>query len=123
MTARSVTYADLDAFLERLGLERRSFEVDHGITVGSPNGVDRTPRRRPVQDYAYGHAKTSAVLMLPIRPPDNVAMPHHLHAARRTMVDWDVISNVEFDLWLCQMRFLDVCAEPASAHGRARATG
>jgi len=125
MRARNVTYADLDAFLDRLGLARRHIEVDHGLGAGGGNGVDGVaPARRPVPGYAYRRAGTGAVLVLPVRPADAAVAPRHLLAARRTLVDWDVITNEEFDRWLCQVRFPDVGAAPTGAGvDQARATG
>lgn len=129
MRTRKVTYADLDAFLHRLGLARREVEVDHGRADDGGNGaVDAalapTPVRRPVRGYAYEHAPTGALLMLPMRPPDEAVAPHNLHAARRTLVDWGVTSDEEFDRWLCRMRFSDVGdVTVGAAVGQVRTTG
>ena len=128
MRARKATNADLDALLDRLGLVRRSILVDHGRGDGGndANGAvpDPAPARRLVPGYVYEHAETGARLMLPVRPPDEVVAAHYLHAARRTLVDWGVISDEEFDRWLCQVRFPDAGAEPATASvGQVRTTG
>lgn len=122
MRARNVTYADLDAFLERLGSARRAVEVDHGAVAGTANGVDGAPRRLTIPGIAYAHVARGALLMLPKRSVDDVVAPRYLHAARRTLVDWDVTSNEEFDRWLCQVQFPDDCAVPTGAGGtRVRA--
>jgi hypothetical protein len=119
---RRVIYADLDAFLDRLGLVRRSIQVDHGQGVGEGNGLEHTAPDTASARRSIPPSPTitprRARLMLPVGLSDEAVDPHYLHAARRTLVDWGVTSDEAFDRWLCRMRFPDIGGVPAGAGGR-----
>lgn len=109
MKARPVTYADLDALLQRQGFVKRRVEVDRG-RVDAANGRIHGATISPVvaatvPGYVFSHEGTGAQVLLPLRPSDTDIASHHLHTVRRTLADWDVMSEPEFDRWLCQTRF------------------
>jgi hypothetical protein len=127
MTPRHVTYADLDALLLGLGFTKRHVEVDHGRTEersADSNGASSQPARSRfvVPGYAYEHEKSGALLLLPLFAPQDAA-DRHLVPTRHTLVDWGVISNDDWDRWLCQMRFPDVCDTPTVARSQAKQFG
>ena len=109
MRAQPGPYRDLDALLQRHGYLNRRVEVDHSRGEernASANGAIVEPAAaRQVPGYLYHHDATGAQILLPLRPSDEALAPHHLHAARRTLVDWGVSSDAEFDRWLCQVQF------------------
>jgi hypothetical protein len=121
VATRQVTCADLDAYLARLGLTKRQVEINHGRPDDEMLDTDGVPaeqsRSRRVRGFVYDHAETEALIMLPLRPPDEAVAPRHLVPARRALVDRGVTSDEDFDRWLCQMRFPDVCRAAATADG------
>jgi hypothetical protein len=128
MTAKHVTYADLDALLLGLGFRKRSIEVDHGRADDRASGMngasaDQTQPRLVVPGIAYEHEKSGALVLLPAHAAEDAA-DRYLVPARHALLDRGVITNEEWDRWLCQTRFPDACgAALTTKNERMRATG
>ena len=79
---------------------------------------------RPAHTHTlYTHSPTGKVVLLPAWQPGDVALPHHLVAVRRFLVDWGILDEEEFERWLCTVGFGTDCREPAAAGARNAATG
>ena len=119
MTARSVTYGDLDALLRRLGFTSRPIEVTHR---DPDNPGDTEGWVVPAVLY-HNAAADDAMILLPPRPLDEPAEPQHLIPTRRQLIERGLIEEDEFERWLCAMRFGDVCREPAATGAADGRTG
>jgi hypothetical protein len=87
MGSRSVTFADLDALLRRLGFSSRAVEVARrGLPENGPaDGADEKGSRGPgLPAVVYENAGAdNALILLPRRRPDEPVEPEHLIPTRR----------------------------------------
>lgn len=126
MAARRVTYADLDALLTRLGLTRRLVQIPDPIDTATDDDSSRDaagttpPRTRPA--VVYQDAATDTLIILPPRPLDEPAQPQHVFPTRRHLVEKGLIKEVDFERWVCGMRFGEVCRDESASNGTQTVT-
>ena len=83
MMRRFVTFADLDRLLLGAG-----FDVE-----------------RPAPTHIlYSYPNANVVILLPPRSPDDTAEPFHVASVRRTLVDHGLLTEDDFEDWLCGLR-------------------
>lgn len=119
-TARSVTYADLDTLLRRLGFVSRQKNISrpvvdaYGTAPKDGNVVLMTAARPAV---VYREPESDTLIILPQRPLDAPVQPQHLIPTRRLLIEKGLIEDVDFERWLCAMRFGEVCRDEAASNG------
>lgn len=119
---RNVTYADLDALLQRLGLVSRQKDVSLPIVDGRRNGSkdgNEGPAAPARPAVIYEDAVTDTFIILPRRPLDEPVQPQHLVPTRRLLIEKGLIEETDFEQWLCAMRFGEVCREQPSLDRRS----
>lgn len=120
MTAKNVTYADLDSLLRRLGFNARPVDVPFLEPPVATNGAE-APRRSsnaelpPRPALIYEDTRGDTMILLPHRPSSDPVQPQHLIPTRRLLLERGLIDEDDFDRWLCQVQFPDDCAVSAGA--------
>lgn len=103
--------------------ERRPVAVSNPITYRELDtlllGAGFTSASLPGGQIVYQDGQGDVIFAFHDLQPSETVRPHHLAAVRRWFLDTGIMTEAEFDAWLCQLRIADVRDEPvAAAAGR-----
>ena len=79
MTHKRISYGDIGQLLEAEGFQATATKETH---------------------LRFDHAPSQAALILPRQRPTVVASTMDLHLVRRTLIDFGVMSEEDFDRWV-----------------------
>lgn len=79
MANKRVSYGDIEQLLESEGFERTAVDGPHAL-------------------FSKKHSR--AAIVLPVRPASAPAHGLHIELARRTLIDFGILTAGDFDRWL-----------------------